>query len=88
MTPARERKLRSELSGDHPYYEATCDDVGRVFIRVAHQLFRLAYEPEEAEKLEGIEGHGKRHGEWLKRQAQAALDRLAFAYEDIPTVKQ
>ena len=84
----REKKIKTNFCGDVPYYEAICKEDGSVYFRIDRQTFRISYDPKAFEKDEGIDGVGKKHGEWLQRQLQIALDKLAFAYEDIKTPVQ
>lgn len=71
-----------------PFYEARVDTNGFVWLRIDNQSFRLSHDPDEADKIEGIPGHGKQYSEWLRRQLQTALDKMAFRYNDIRTMKQ
>lgn len=81
----RDKTIKTWSGREVPFYEARVDKDGYVWLRIDHQSFRLSHDPMECDEIEGIQGHGKKHSEWLRRQLQTALDRLAFAYEDIKT---
>lgn len=58
------------------FYDVWVTPKGHVWFRVKHQSFRLSHEPTEADLVEGIDGHGIKHSQWLARQLKTALDRM------------